>query len=81
MRVPRSLVKAADGDEAAPGWSDLEAVRPIGDEIDRRVLQMLGASGSGRAGGPFRREMALLLALAWRKYIRKTLITSRDGRI
>jgi len=41
MRVPRSLVKAADGAEAAPGWSDLEAVRPIGDEIDRRVRQLL----------------------------------------
>src|SRR5262249_860215 len=41
MRVPRSLVKAADGAEAAPGWSDLEAVRPIGDEIDGRVRQLL----------------------------------------
>ena len=39
--MPRSLVNAADGGEAAPGWSDLEAVRPIGDEIDRRVRQLL----------------------------------------
>ena len=47
MRVRRSLVKAADGDEAAPGWSDPEAVRPIGDEIEgvRQLLADLASAG------------------------------------
>ena len=31
--------------------------------------------------GPFPQEMALLLALVGEKYIRKSSITSRDGRI
>jgi len=48
MRLRRSLVKAADGDEAVPGWSDLEAVRPIGDEIDRRVRQLLADVASAQ---------------------------------
>ena len=47
MRVRRSLVKAADGDEAAPGWSDPEAVRPIGDEIEgvRQLFADLASAG------------------------------------
>ena len=31
--------------------------------------------------GPLHNKMALLLALAWSNYIRKSSITSRDGRI
>src|SRR5215467_2654628 len=52
MRLRRSLVKAADGDEAVPGWSDLEAVRPIGDEIDRRVRQLLADLASAGLKNP-----------------------------
>ena len=31
--------------------------------------------------GPLHNKLALLLALVWRDYVRKSLTTSRDGRI
>jgi hypothetical protein len=42
------LSRQPTADEAAPGWSDLEAVRPIGDEIDRRVRQLLAGVASAQ---------------------------------
>ena len=44
----------------------------------------VGAVARARRGpleGPLHNKLALLLALVWRDYVRKSLTTSRDGRI
>jgi hypothetical protein len=48
------------------------------------LMLWCGAVARARRGpleGPLHNKLALLLALAQWKYIRKTLFTSRDGRI
>ena len=85
----RSDLAATLGEERArelrARGADMEWDQAIGyalAQITQALSELEPQTQPERAlGGPFHKRMALLLALVGRKYIRKILITSRDGRI
>jgi retron-type reverse transcriptase len=83
--VPHSLLMKAVAHHVSERWVLLYISRWLVAPMrmpDGTITE--GAWACGRRaplGGPFRRGMALLLALVWCNYIRKNSTTSRDGRI